>query len=168
MPSAKRESLESALEKSHIIVSLAMVVLQMIRSMKHYYALTVLMVTILSCAQQRPLLYPNAHLKQVGKVAAEKDIDECIQLAIDYGAKENSGEKVAKDTGKGAAVGGAAGVAVGAVTGNLGRGAAVGAAGGGAAAMTRSALGSGKPDPVFKNFVDQCLRDKGYQPVGWK
>jgi hypothetical protein len=107
-------------------------------------------------------------LEKVGKSVAEADIDACIQLANDYGAKEDSGTKVAKDTGVGAAVGGAAGAAVGAVTGNLGRGAAVGAAGGGAAAMTRSALKSGEPDPVFKKFVDQCLRDKGYQPIGWR
>ena len=96
------------------------------------------------------------------------DTDECIQLAIDYGAREDSGTRVAKDTARGAAIGGAAGTAVGAVRGNAGRGAAVGAAGGGAASMTRSALNSGKPDPVFKRFVEQCLRDKGYQPVGWR
>ena len=140
----------------------------MIKSNKKYLILAVLVVTLLSCAQQRPVLYPNAHLKRVGKLSAEVDIDECIQLAVDYGAKEDSGAKVAKDTGKGAAVGGAAGAAVGAVTGNLGRGAAAGAAGGGAAAMTRSVINSGKPDPVFKNFVEQCLRNKGYQPVGWR
>jgi hypothetical protein len=29
-------------------------------------------------------------------------------------------------------------------------------------------LNSGKPDPVFKKFVEQCLRDKGYQPIGWR
>ena len=133
-----------------------------------YFSLMVLAVMILSCAQQRPVLYPNAHLKYVGKETAESDIDDCIQLAIDYGAKENSGAKVAKDTAKGAAIGGAAGTAAGAVTGNLGVGAAAGAAGGGAASMTRSMINSGKPNPVFKKFVDQCLRDKGYQPIGWR
>ena len=135
---------------------------------KKYFILIVFAATMLSCAQQRPVLYPNAHLKQVAKETAESDIDDCLQLAIDYGAKEDSGAKVAKDTAKGAAVGGAAGTAVGAVTGNLGRGAAAGAAGGGAASMTRSMINSGKPGPVFKKFVDQCLRDKGYQPVGWR
>ena len=133
-----------------------------------YLILTVLVLAVGSCAQQRPVLYPNAHLRYVGEEAAAVDSDECIQLAIDYGAKEDSGTRVAKDTAKGAAVGGAAGTAVGAVTGNVGRGAAAGAAGGGAASMTRSMLNSGKPDPVFKRFVEQCLRDKGYQPIGWR
>ena len=135
---------------------------------KGYFILTVLVVTILSCAQQRPVLYPNAHLKQVGKETADSDIEACLQLAADYGAKEDRAGKVAKDTAEGAAVAGAAGTAVGAVTGNLGVGAAAGAAGGGAASMTRSMINSGKPGPVFKKFVDQCLRDKGYQPVGWR
>lgn len=135
---------------------------------KQYFILIGLVLAIGSCASQRPVLYPNAHLKYVGQEAAKADTDECIQLAIDYGAKEDSGAKVAKDTAKGAAVGGAAGTAVGAVRGNAGRGAAAGAAGGGAASMTRSMLNSGKPDPVFKKFVDQCLRDKGYQPIGWR
>jgi len=133
-----------------------------------YLILTVLVLAVGSCAQQRPVLYPNAHLRYVGEEAAAVDSDECIQLAIDYGAKEDSGTRVAKDTAKGTAVGGAAGTAVGAVTGNVGRGAAAGAAGGGAASMTRSMLNSGKPDPVFKRFVEQCLRDKGYQPIGWR
>jgi uncharacterized protein YcfJ len=135
---------------------------------KQYLILIGLVLAIGSCASQRPVLYPNAHLKYVGKEVAKADTDECIQLAIDYGAKEDSGARVAKDTAKGAAVGGAAGAAVGAVAGNAGRGATAGAAGGGAASMTRSMLNSGKPDPVFKKFVDQCLRDKGYQPIGWR
>jgi hypothetical protein len=59
------------------------------------------------------------------------------------------------------------GAAVGAVTGNLGEAAAIGAAGGAAAGMTREAFDR-ELDPVQKQFVDQCLRDRGYQPIGWK
>ena len=136
--------------------------------LKRYLILIGLLLALGASAQQGPVLYPNAYLKVVGKEAAGADTDECIQLAIDYGARQDSGTRVAKDTAKGAAVGGAAGTAVGAVRGNAGRGAAVGAAGGGAASMTHSALNSGKPDPVFKRFVEQCLRDKGYQPIGWR
>ena len=135
---------------------------------KRYFILIVCAVTLLSCAQQRPVLYPNAHLKYVGKETAESDIEDCLQLAADYGAKEDTGAKVAKDTAKGAAVGGASGSAVGAVTGNLRVGAAAGAAGGGAASMTRSIINSDNPGPVYKKFVEQCLREKGYQPIGWR
>jgi uncharacterized protein YcfJ len=91
----------------------------------------VIAVTLMSCARQRLVLYPNSHLKYVGKKTAESDIDECLQLAADHGAKEDSGAKVAKNTAKGAAIGGATGTAVGAVTSKLGVGTAAGAAGGG-------------------------------------
>ena len=87
------------------------------------------MVILLSaCADKRPALYPNAHLKQVGPAAAQADIDACIQYAVDNEAAGNKGEEIAKNTGGGAAVGGAVGAATGAVLGNLGRGAAAGAA----------------------------------------
>lgn len=91
-----------------------------------------------------------------------------MRLAAEYGTKSDSGEKVAKGTAAGAAVGGAAGAAVGAVFGNAGRGAAAGAAGGAAGALTRGIIHSGQPDPVFRRFVEKCLREKGYEPIGWK
>ena len=123
---------------------------------------------LIACATKRPVLYPNSHLYTVGQIAAERDIDQCIQLARDYGADTGQGERVAKNTAGGAAVGGAAGGAAGAVWGRPGRGAAAGAAGGAAAAMTRSILNSGDPQPVFRGFVEKCLRDKGYVPIGWR
>jgi len=121
-----------------------------------------------ACAQRRPVLYPNPYLKQVRNERAQSDIDECMRLAAEYGTKSDSGEKVAKKTAAGAAVGGAAGAAVGAVFGNVGRGAAAGAAGGAAGALTRGIIRSGEPDPVFRRFVEKCLREKGYEPIGWK
>lgn len=121
-----------------------------------------------ACTPKRPVLYPNSHLYTVGEATAQGDIDQCIQLARDHGAGTERGQRTARNTAGGAAVGGAAGGAAGAVWGNPGRGAAAGAAGGAAAAMTRSLLDSGEPAPVFRNFVEKCLRDKGYVPIGWK
>jgi hypothetical protein len=127
------------------------------------------MIVLLSaCADKRPVLYPNAHLKQVGHAAAQADVDACIQYAVDNEAAGNKGEEIAKSTAGGAAVGGAVGAATGAVLGNLGRGAAAGAAGGAAGGATRGILNSGDPDPVFKNFVNRCLKEKGYDPIGWR
>lgn len=120
------------------------------------------------CAQKRPVLYPNAHLEQVGQQAAQADIDACIQRARDYQAGGDQGGKLAKDTGKGAVVGGAVGGAVGAVTGNFGRGLAAGAAGGAAGGLARGLFDSNQPDAVTRSFVDRCLREKGYEPIGWK
>ena len=123
---------------------------------------------LLACATERPVLYPNSHLYAVGQITAERDIDKCMQMARDYNADDGQGERVAHDAAGGAAVGGAAGAATGAVWGSPGRGAAAGAAGGAAAAMTRSILDSGRPQPVFQGFVEKCLRDKGYVPIGWR
>lgn len=117
---------------------------------------------VISCAS-RPQLYPNQKLKDTGKEAAKKDVDLCIADAENY-LESSKGKQVAKGAGAGAAVGAAMGAVAGAFTGNFGRGlmrgGAIGAAGGGAAgAMT--------PDQVKRNFVNQCLADKGYRVIGW-
>lgn len=123
---------------------------------------------MLGCTEKRPVLYPNDRLQQVGNDAVQRDIDACIRLAQEGGADSDKGMEIAKDTAGGALIGGAAGTAAGAVLGSLGRGAAAGAAGGAAVGLTKGILQSGDPDPVFKNFVDRCLREKGYDPIGWR
>jgi len=123
---------------------------------------------LVSCATKRPVLYPNAYLKKVGNDVAQADIEECLRLAKEGGAKWDSGERTAKSAAGGAVVGGATGAAVGAVLGRVGRGAAAGAAGGAAGGLARGVLRSGDPDPVFRNFVERCLREKGYEPIGWR
>lgn len=128
----------------------------------------ILVALVWGCAAKRPVLYPNYQLTMVGQEAAQVDIDHCIALAREYGAQTSASGEVAQDTATGAAVGGATGAAVGAVLGNFGRGAAAGAAGGAAGALTRSVIRSGDPDETFRRFVEQCLRDKGYEPIGWR
>ena len=132
------------------------------------FTIFLVILLLLGCAQKQPVLYPNSYLMSVGQEAAQADIEECIQLAKDYGADTDKGNEIVKSSAKGAAVGAAGGAAVGAVTGNFGRGLSAGAAGGAAVGGTRKALESGDPNPVFKRFVEKCLRDKGYHPIGWK
>jgi hypothetical protein len=121
-----------------------------------------------SCAgPQRPVLYPNDKLNSIGKAAAQQDINDCIQLSVDAGAKTDKAKETAGETVKQGARGAIIGAAVGAVTGNVGEAAAIGAAAGGASGMTEKALDR-EVDPVQRGFVDQCLRDRGYQPIGWK
>jgi len=131
-------------------------------------SLVAIAVLISACAKKRPVLYPNATYKSVGQTVAQSDIDDCIQMAADYGHATDSGKNVAKSTAKGAAVGAAVGGAVGAVTGRPGRGLAAGAAGGGAGGLARGAMKSGDPDEIERRFVEQCLRDMGYKVIGWK
>jgi hypothetical protein len=120
------------------------------------------------CASKRPVLYPNAHFKAVGKTVSERDIEECILFAERSGAGEDRGKKIAKQTAGGVAIGGAAAGAWGLVRGDAAGRAAAGAAAGGAAGLTRGALRSGDPDPVFRNFVQRCMRERGYDVIGWQ
>lgn len=121
-----------------------------------------------ACAQKRPVLYPNDFWQQVGEEAAQADVEECFQLAEEYEVSAGSGGETAKDTAKGAEIGAATGAATGAVFGSAGRGAASGAVAGATAALARRVFRSDKPDPVFRQFVDRCLLEKGHESIGWK
>jgi uncharacterized protein YcfJ len=128
----------------------------------------VLLVGVAACAQQRPVLYPNAHYERVGREAAEVDVDSCMRLADAYVGNTSPAKRTAKSAAVGAAVGSAVGASVGAVRGRPGRGAAAGAAGGGTAGVARGILGSRKNDPIFQRYVEQCLRHDGYETIGWR
>ncbi len=121
-----------------------------------------------ACAAKRPVLYPNDYFNSVGEETSKADIGQCMEMAEASGVENEPGKEVAKDTAKGGVIGGVTGAAVGAVFGNAGQGAAAGAAGGAAGGLAGSAMNSGEPDPVYRGFVEQCLREKGYQPIGWK
>jgi uncharacterized protein YcfJ len=120
------------------------------------------------CATQRPVLYPNAKYKQVGPEVAQKDIDDCINMAESQGIHAGGGDRVGRGAATGAVVGGAVGAGVGAVRGDIGGRAAAGAAGGAAGGAASGAVRSGEPDSVYKGFVQRCLREKGYDVIGWK
>ncbi len=127
------------------------------------------LVAVAACAAPRPVLYPNERLQEAGQDAAQRDIDDCLRQAAAAGASSSSaGREVAGSTAIGAATGAAVGAATGAVWGSAGRGAAAGAAGGGAAGLIRGLFRGSDLDPVQKRFVEECLRQKGYQPIGWK
>ncbi len=133
------------------------------------FALGTVATILLGCAGVRqPVLYPNAHAQQVGRVQADKDVADCRELASQY-AQSGAGGKIAKDT----VIGGAGGAAVGAVGGAVsgygaGRGAGVGAATGATAGLLSGLFRRTEPDPVYQNFVDRCLRERGYEIIGWQ
>ena len=126
------------------------------------------MLSSLACAAKRPVLSPNAQLEAVGAAAAQQDIDDCLQKAAAAGYTANSAGKVAGSTAVGAATGAAVGAVVGAIAGRAGTGAAMGAAGGGTGGLIRGIFGSRDLDPVQRRFVDQCLKEKGYEVINWQ
>ena len=133
------------------------------------YTAPILFVIVLlsGCAAQKPVLYPNARYNAVGATVAEADVRDCIAMANRTGANSDRYQEVLEDTAKGAAIGGASGAVSGAIVGRAGQGAAVGAAGGSTAALLYGLLESDEPNDLHRRFVDRCLRDKGYDPIGW-
>ncbi|NPU83454.1 MAG: cell envelope biogenesis protein OmpA [Syntrophaceae bacterium] len=127
-----------------------------------------LLLALGGCAgRQGPVLYPNPHLQTVGEAQAQRDIEECESMADAY-IRTNPGADTAKSTAAGGAAGAVVGGAAGAVTGSLGRGIGVGAAVGAASGLVRGVAKASRPSPLYKRFVDKCLRDRGYEPLGWE
>lgn len=135
--------------------------------MRKALAVLVSVLTLSACAASRPVLYPNAHLARVGPGQAEQDIATCRGLADQYVASGGAGT-VAGSTAVGGGAGAAIGAAGGAVRGSAGTGAAVGAATGATAGLIRGLFKASEPSPTYKNFVNHCLRERGYEPVGWQ
>ena len=137
--------------------------------------LTGILLTVSACSSMRPTLYPNEQWQKVGAAQADRDIDDCEAKAEEYvktgGQAGPMAIETAKNIGVGAAVGAASGAVGGAIYGNPTQGAAAGAAGGATAGLVGTLFGwmfsRSEPDPTYRNFVERCLRDKGYDPIGW-
>lgn len=119
-------------------------------------------------ASKHPVLYPNDHLKQVGQSQAEADIADCQEKAKQYASGNVQGREMATDAAKGGAIGAAGGAVGGAIAGSPGEGAAIGAAAGATTSLLGSLFRGAEPSGAYMNWVDRCLQDKGYQPVGWQ
>jgi hypothetical protein len=131
----------------------------------------VLVLVCTACSTARPILYPNEHLQGVGQAVADQDIKDCEDKAKLAGVERREGKagEVAAGTGVGAGVGAAGGAVGGAISGGAGIGAAIGAASGAVVGFLSSLFGRRRgPSAAYTNFVDRCLREKGYEPTGWQ
>lgn len=129
--------------------------------------LTVTLWSLLPACSKKPVLYPNEHLQRVGREQADVDIGRCMEMAEEYGVKTRQGDKVAKSTAGGAAGGAVGGAVGGAISGNVGGGIATGAASGAAVGLFYGLFQASEPSATYKSFVNECLSEKGYKPVGW-
>lgn len=132
--------------------------------------LLLMVLSLGACSGPKPILYPNDHFKKAGKEAAEADIAACQEMAEEAGAApgRSRGGEVAGSTAAGGGIGAAGGAVGGAVAGSPGTGAAVGAAAGATGGLLRGLFRHKKPSDAHVNFVNRCLKEKGYEPVGWK
>jgi hypothetical protein len=135
-----------------------------------------LLAAVAGCSTSHPTLYPNEQYQKVGAAQAQQDVEDCEAKASAFVKSGGQGGQMAREgarnTGAGAAVGAAGGAVGGAIGGNVGEGAAIGAASGATAGLLGTMFGwmfqAPAPDPTYRNFVETCLRDKGYQPIGWQ
>jgi len=129
----------------------------------------IFMALLLTSCSRRPVLYDNGTLQREGKAGSLLDIDDCMERAEIAGAKDSRTATAAKDAGIGAAAGGAAAAVGSAILNGAVSGRGIGAgAGAGAAGSLVYGLFRKDSDPVFERYVDLCLRERGYDPIGWK
>ncbi len=146
-----------------------------IYSMKNCSFISLLLVMVLSlmgCATPvaKPAFYPNAHYQHMGAAQAQADAHACADLA-------NQSDVNAINKMDAARVGaaGAAGVATAGAVGsvlkgnkpnvkNIAAGAVALGAGGAAATAAGQSVGGSN---LYRQFVQQCLTERGYQVIGW-
>jgi outer membrane lipoprotein SlyB len=130
-------------------------------------ALTLAAALLAGCATPRVALYPDEHYKSLPKETVQQDIAGCDVKAKEF-VKAHKGQILAKHTGAGALFGAFLGFIAGAFTGDYGGAIAQGAAMGAATGLAGGAIAANSPDGIHRKFVEYCLIEKGYKPMGWK
>ena len=119
----------------------------------------------------KPVLYPNATLTRVGEAQGRLEADNCIAKAAQAGLRpDQKTNEVGRRAGEGAAVAGVASVVGALITGrgsDVLRAGATGAAVGGSAGAVSGAFHNDKASPVYRQFVQRCLSEKGFDVIGW-
>ncbi|GAB3482326.1 glycine zipper family protein [Polaromonas eurypsychrophila] len=120
----------------------------------------------------RPVLYPNASLNRVGDAQGRAEADACMARAVSAGlTPDEKNNAVARGAGVGAATGAVASAVGALITGRGGEGVvragAAGAAVGGSAGAVQGAFRNDRPSSTYRNFVQRCLGDRGFEVIGW-
>jgi hypothetical protein len=120
----------------------------------------------------RPVLYPNATLNRVGDAQGRAEAEACMARAASAGlTPDEKNNAVARGAGVGAATGAVASAVGALITGRGGEGVAragvAGAAVGGSAGAVQGAFRNDRPSSTYRNFVQRCLADRGFEVIGW-
>ncbi len=94
------------------------------------------------CATERPVLYPNGHARDVGRWAADRDVDDCMLRGEQYVNGLNRPDAIIEET----------------ITGSAGL----------PAPLMHDSAHRRDPGLLFRSFVNRCLRQRGYEPLVWK
>lgn len=116
---------------------------------------------------QGPTLIQNDHYMAVGEIRAGEDIENCKSLAEAY-ISENTlprWDRNYSDEYPPVVFGGGIGTTIGSYGGHFGGGSGFGIG------MGVLPFSSGQPRPrpsrYYTDYVDDCLRQRGYEPAGW-
>lgn len=122
-----------------------------------------------SCGLKDPVLYPNGKYKRIGGANAEAIVAKCEEKARMAGIKKDRRAETALKRGAIGAVGGAAAGAAGTAIygGKVGRGTAAGAVGGGIWSAFTTMFSAEEPNPVYKGYVNRCVRESGLEVLAW-
>lgn len=119
----------------------------------------------------RPVLYPNATLSRVGEAQGRVEADACMGRALQAGlTADQKNNEIGRRAGEGAATAGVASVVGALITGrgsDVLRAGATGVAIGGSAGAVSGAFHNNKASPVYRQFVQRCLSEKGFDVIGW-
>lgn len=120
----------------------------------------------------RPVLYPNATLNRVGDSQGRMEVNACLSRAQASGLSPSQNtHEVGRRAGEGAATAGVASIVGALITGRgsdgVLRAGAAGAAVGGSAGAVSGAFHNDRPNGVYRNFVQRCLSEKGFEVIGW-
>lgn len=123
-------------------------------------------------ASARPVLYPNATLNRVGEGQGRAEAEACMSRARSAGLTPDvKNNEVARRAGEGAATAGVASAVGALISGRGGEGllraGAAGAAIGGSAGAVSGSFHNDRPNAVYRNFVQRCLTEKGFEVIGW-
>lgn len=119
----------------------------------------------------KPVLYPNATLNRVGEAQGRAEADGCMSRAAQAGlTPDQKTNEVGRRAGEGAATAGVASAVGALITGrgsDVLRAGATGAAIGGSAGAVSGAFHNDKVNPVYRQYVQRCLQEKGFDVIGW-
>ena len=110
--------------------------------MKNLARVGIAFVIIAGCATERPVLYPNGHARQVGRYAANRDVDDCMLRGEQYIDRLNRPDAIIEET----------------VTGTASL----------PASLMHDSAHRLNPNLLFRSYVNRCLRERGYEPLAWK
>jgi outer membrane lipoprotein SlyB len=99
---------------------------------------------------------------------ASQDIAVCERLAADSGVGTRKDGAVGERATQGAVLGGISAGVWGLVRGDAGERALAGAAAGAATGAATGGFESAETNPTYKRFMERCLRERGYDVIGWE